>query len=127
METIALSKDVRVTSWDVGGRCNLRALWRHYFKAMDAIVFVLDSTDRERMEEARSELDRLLANDELLVDLWCWHINHARSVPLLSPRPNLCATCESRIALCWCWRTSRINPTPCKSVPLSYCAHACLH
>ena len=33
-----------------------RALFRHYMDGMDAVVFVVDSTDRERLDEAVDEL-----------------------------------------------------------------------
>ena len=55
-----------VQAWDVGGRCNLRALFRHYYKDAEGLVFVVDSNDRERMDEAKDQLDRLFAEDELL-------------------------------------------------------------
>ncbi len=42
-----------------------RALWKHYFKNTDAVIFVLDSNDRDRISECKSELHRLLGDDEL--------------------------------------------------------------
>lgn len=35
--------------WDVGFRHKLRHLRKHYYKDTDCIIFVIDSTDRERM------------------------------------------------------------------------------
>jgi ADP-ribosylation factor protein 1 len=56
---------VSFTAWDVGGRDKIRSLWRHYFKDMSAIVYVVDSNDRDRIEEAADELDRTLSELEL--------------------------------------------------------------
>jgi len=56
---------VEFTAWDVGGRCALRPLWRHYYKAANCAVFVVDSVDRDRIEEAADELQRFLAEDEV--------------------------------------------------------------
>ncbi|GAM21499.1 hypothetical protein SAMD00019534_046740, partial [Acytostelium subglobosum LB1] len=42
--------------WDVCGQKEYRALWRHYYNNVNAIIFVVDSSDRERMEEVREEL-----------------------------------------------------------------------
>ncbi|XP_071509241.1 ADP-ribosylation factor-like protein 4A [Diadema antillarum] len=42
--------------WDAGGAEKLRPLWKSYARAADGIVFVVDSTDRDRMDEARCEL-----------------------------------------------------------------------
>jgi len=51
--------------WDVGGQDKIRALWRHYFHNTQGIIFVIDSNDRDRIHEARTELDRLLHEEEL--------------------------------------------------------------
>jgi small GTP-binding protein len=58
-------KNVNFTSWDVGGRDKIRPLWRHYFQNSDALLFVVDSNDRERLQDAKKELDLLLREDEL--------------------------------------------------------------
>jgi ADP-ribosylation factor 1/2 len=55
-----------VTAWDVGGRSNMRPLWRHYYSKSEGIVFVIDSNDRDRIEEAAEQLKRMLSEDELL-------------------------------------------------------------
>lgn len=36
---------------DVGGQDKIRPLWRHYFQNTDAIIFVVDSNDKERISE----------------------------------------------------------------------------
>lgn len=43
----------------------IRRLWRHYLSGTDALLWVVDSADDERMELAREELHKLLAMDEL--------------------------------------------------------------
>ena len=43
----------------------IRPLWRHYFQNTQGLIFVIDSNDRERVGEARDELQRMLAEDEL--------------------------------------------------------------
>ena len=45
---------------DIGGQAKLRRLWRHYYLNTDALIFVLDSSDHERMEEARDEMFHVL-------------------------------------------------------------------
>jgi len=44
------------TVWDVGGQDKLRPLWRSYTRCTDGIIFVIDSTKEDRMEEAKLEL-----------------------------------------------------------------------
>lgn len=42
-----------------------RPLWRHYFQTTDALVFVVDSNDRERLPDAKEELWHLLSEEQL--------------------------------------------------------------
>ena len=59
-------KDLNIFNWDVGGEDKIRPLWRHYYQmGINAIIFVIDSNDRERMPEAREELQKILREDEL--------------------------------------------------------------
>ncbi|KAJ3630093.1 hypothetical protein Zmor_027077 [Zophobas morio] len=58
-------KNNSFTVWDVGGQDKIRPLWRHYFQNTQGLIFVVDSNDVERIGEAREELMRMLAEDEL--------------------------------------------------------------
>ena len=65
-------KNISLTCWDVGGRSKIYPLWRHYYHDTDAIIFVVDSNDKERITDetgydssAKEELHRMLAEDEL--------------------------------------------------------------
>jgi ADP-ribosylation factor protein 1 len=58
-------KNSQFTVWDVGGQDKIRPLWRHYFQNTQGIIFVVDSNDRDRIVEAREELQRMLNEDEL--------------------------------------------------------------
>jgi len=53
------------TMWDLGGRDKIRPLWRHYYQNMDALIFVVDSNDRERIEDAKAALDMVITEEEL--------------------------------------------------------------
>jgi GTPase SAR1 family protein len=44
---------------DVGGQEKLRPLWRSYTRCTDGIIFVIDSVDVERMEEAKMEVSSI--------------------------------------------------------------------
>lgn len=58
-------KNVKFHVWDVGGQEKLRQLWKHYYDGANAIIYVIDSNDRERMNVAKGELDRLLRDPML--------------------------------------------------------------
>jgi len=68
METIekqGLRGAMSLTAWDVGGRSEIRALYRRYYKRMNALIFVVDSNDKERLEQAKDQLEQMLCEDEL--------------------------------------------------------------
>lgn len=46
--------------WDVGGQDKIRPLWRHYFTNTQGLIFVVDSSDRERIGEAYAELNKMV-------------------------------------------------------------------
>lgn len=58
-------KNIRMTVWDIGGQDKIRKLWRYYYQGVQGIIFVVDSSDRDRVEDAREELDKLMTADEL--------------------------------------------------------------
>uniref|UniRef100_A0A1A9WQB5 ADP-ribosylation factor n=1 Tax=Glossina brevipalpis TaxID=37001 RepID=A0A1A9WQB5_9MUSC len=58
-------KNICFTVWDVGGQDKIRPLWRHYFQNTQGLIFVVDSNDRDRIDEARKELENMLEEDEL--------------------------------------------------------------
>ena len=51
--------------WDLGGQSELRPYWRCYFPKTNAIVFVIDSTDKDRLDIAKQELLFLIKEDDL--------------------------------------------------------------
>eukprot|EP00475_Leptophrys_vorax_P016868 TRINITY_DN2336_c0_g1_i1.p1 TRINITY_DN2336_c0_g1~~TRINITY_DN2336_c0_g1_i1.p1 ORF type:complete len:182 (+),score=41.85 TRINITY_DN2336_c0_g1_i1:77-622(+) len=58
-------KNIKFQVWDLGGQTNIRPYWRCYFPNTNGIIFVVDSTDVERLETAKKELFSLLEEEEL--------------------------------------------------------------
>ena len=58
-------KNINFTVWDIGGQNKIRPLWRHYFAGTQGLIFVVDSTDKERLDEVKDELQNVLQDDEL--------------------------------------------------------------
>ena len=46
-----LARRYQLNVWDVGGQKTLRPYWRNYFEQTDALVWVVDSTDRRRLAD----------------------------------------------------------------------------
>ncbi|CAH3120670.1 unnamed protein product [Porites lobata] len=58
-------KNISFTVWDVGGQDKIRPLYVNLINSLFGLIFVVDSNDRERVGEAREELNRMLNEDEL--------------------------------------------------------------
>ena len=58
-------KNIEFNAWDVGGQMKLRSMWSYYFDNVDALVYVIDSSDIDRLQENAETLHSLL-NDETL-------------------------------------------------------------
>ncbi|CAF9923750.1 MAG: hypothetical protein ALECFALPRED_002538 [Alectoria fallacina] len=56
----------RLNIWDVGGQKTLRTYWRNYFEKTDALIWVVDATDRLRITDCRQELGSLLLEERLM-------------------------------------------------------------
>lgn len=52
--------------WDVGGQKSIRSYWKNYFESTDALIWVVDSSDKQRMNDCREELNNLLQEERLL-------------------------------------------------------------
>lgn len=57
-------KNVNIKVFDLAGQEKLRNVWKYYYSSIEGIIFVLDSTRPDRLQDARDELLNLLANDE---------------------------------------------------------------
>lgn len=84
VETVTY-KNVKFNVWDVGGQDKIRPLWRHYYTGMvnkivscnkftqfiqfpigtQGLIFVVDCADRDRIDEARQELHRIINDREM--------------------------------------------------------------
>ncbi|KAK5740956.1 ADP-ribosylation factor-like protein 2 [Elasticomyces elasticus] len=51
---------------DVGGQKTLRTYWKNYFEKTDTLIWVVDATDRERLDDCRQELKGLLVQERLM-------------------------------------------------------------
>jgi len=64
VETVTY-KNITFFTWDVGGPDKIRHIWRHYCPGTNCLIFVVDSNDRQRIDEAGNELQKMLREEEL--------------------------------------------------------------
>ena len=58
-------KNLKFQVWDLGGQTGLRPYWRCYYQDTNAVIFVVDSADKERLEYSKQELEIMLQEEEL--------------------------------------------------------------
>lgn len=58
-------KNFNIKVWDLAGQEKMRTVWKYYYSSVDGIVFVVDASSKERLGEAREEVQHLLADKEL--------------------------------------------------------------
>ncbi|GAU89830.1 hypothetical protein RvY_02334 [Ramazzottius varieornatus] len=57
--------DVRLSFWDLGGQEELQALWDKYYSECHAIVYVVDASDRPRLDESKAAFASMIHNPHL--------------------------------------------------------------
>jgi len=57
--------NITMKIWDVAGQPKFRSMWERYCNGVDAIVFIVDSSDPEKFNTARFELQQLLGHQTL--------------------------------------------------------------
>lgn len=55
----------RIIFWDLGGQERLRTIWNKYYSESHGLVFVVDSANENRFEEAKATLHTLAEHPEL--------------------------------------------------------------
>ena len=61
-------KGMLMTFWDLAGQQKVRSLWSQHYSSVDALWFVVDSFDQERIAQAKQELWAILNDKKLRKD-----------------------------------------------------------
>lgn len=60
-----VNEGFKLNVWDIGGQKSIRPFWSNYYDSTDGLVFVIDTSDTDRLKEAQTELFDLMAEDKL--------------------------------------------------------------
>jgi len=57
--------NLHLTAWSLSSRDRIRSLWKHYFEEVQAVIYVIDSNDRDRLDEGLDELRKITEQVQL--------------------------------------------------------------
>ena len=55
----------KLNVWDIGGQKKIREYWVNYYSNVDGIIFVIDSSDEERVKECKETFMYLMSEQQL--------------------------------------------------------------
>ena len=58
-------RDFGFTLCGVGSQDKFHPVWHHYYQDTNGLIYVVDSNDRDRVEEAKAELNKMMNEDEM--------------------------------------------------------------
>ncbi len=61
---VELANVGNINFWDLGGQRDLQTLWEKYYKECHGILFLIDSGDKERLEECRIAFEKIVTSDQ---------------------------------------------------------------
>lgn len=57
--------NVTIKLWDIGGQPRFRSMWERYCRGVNAIVYMVDAADPDKIDASRNELHNLLEKPQL--------------------------------------------------------------
>lgn len=51
--------------YDLGGGAKIREIWKSYFALVHGIIYVIDSTDTDRIPEIKSNLEEVIQHEKI--------------------------------------------------------------
>ncbi|XP_032734665.1 ADP-ribosylation factor-related protein 1 isoform X3 [Lontra canadensis] len=62
--TVDVAK-ARLMFWDLGGQEELQSLWDKYYAECHGVIYVIDSTDEERLSESKRAFEKMVTSEAL--------------------------------------------------------------
>ncbi|NXS42141.1 ARL14 protein, partial [Balaeniceps rex] len=63
VDMIETGKDFTLTFWDVGGQQKMRQVWCNFLENTDGLLYVVDSSDKQCLDESKKEFELILKNE----------------------------------------------------------------
>lgn len=106
VETLKI-QNVKFQVWDLGGQTSIRPYWRCYYTNTNAIVYIIDSSDKDRLDISGGELSMLLQEKEikgvpLLIIANKADIEHSASTVSISDSLKLTEIKDRQWTICRC-------------------------
>jgi len=83
----------KLNVWDIGGQREIRPYWRNYYEQTDALIYVVDSADENRVMEVKENLTELLG-EELLSGVPLLVFANKQDLDLALDAPEIMNTLE---------------------------------
>uniref|UniRef100_A0AC35U851 ADP-ribosylation factor-like protein n=1 Tax=Rhabditophanes sp. KR3021 TaxID=114890 RepID=A0AC35U851_9BILA len=64
-----IAKGHHFSLWDIGGHHRLRPLWKTYIKSTTAVIYVIDTSCKTRLDESKDELEILINSSGLPISV----------------------------------------------------------
>merc|ERR1711971_515110 len=64
VETVTY-KNLKFQVWDLGGQTSIRPYWRCYYTNTDAVIYVVDSADRDRVGISKQDIEGAMSVTEV--------------------------------------------------------------
>ncbi|XP_069402723.1 ADP-ribosylation factor-related protein 1 isoform X1 [Ovis canadensis] len=91
----------RLMFWDLGGQEELQSLWDKYYAECHGVIYVIDSTDEERLSESKQAFGGDVGT--------CVEADEGRSLPPLCPPQRRWSQARRwTVSPSWCWPISRM-------------------
>ncbi|RZF34329.1 hypothetical protein LSTR_LSTR008868 [Laodelphax striatellus] len=56
---------IRLNFWDLGGQVELQSLWDKYYAESHALIYIVDTSDRERIPDSKETFDKMISSESL--------------------------------------------------------------
>ena len=56
---------IKLNVYDLGGQKAIREYWQYYYEKVDALIYVIDANDEERIAECNDSFQKLLKEEKL--------------------------------------------------------------